>query len=100
MNKACFDKRCSDEASTATKLSFIHGAFLVFIDAIGSGSNWSRLECSLQYAREACLAFLKKQTSLDESVIDHKIVLNDPAKFGVMPFYIDRGNAKRYFSLV
>ena len=98
MNKACFDKRCFDETLTAAKLSYIHGAFLVFVDAIGSGSNWSRLECSLQFAREACLSFLKKQTSLDESVVDYKIVLNDPTKFGVMPFFIDRGKTKIYFN--
>ena len=93
MNKTCFDKRFSDETLIASKAAYIHGAFLVFIDAIGSGSKWSSLESSLKLAREACLSFLKKQTSTDESTFDHRIVLTHPVKFGVLPFLIDKGVA-------
>ena len=95
MNKTCFDKLRSDETLIPTKLAYIHGAFLVFIDAIGSGNNWSGLGYSLQFARDVCLSFLKKQTSIDDSVIDRKMVLSDSKKFGVMPFLIDRGKIEK-----
>ena len=73
-------------------MAFIHGAFLVFIDAIGSGSSWSGLSFSLEAARKACLAFLLNQTGPFEDFGKHEIVWNDPLKFGITPFVIERGN--------
>ena len=93
INKTCLDGQLSAETQLSPKHAYIHGAFLVFIDAIGSGSSWSNLGFSLQFARQACLSILKKQTAIDESLIDHKIVLNHSMKFGVTPFLIDRGEA-------
>ncbi|XP_070579649.1 LOW QUALITY PROTEIN: midasin-like [Ptychodera flava] len=89
-------------------VSFIHGACLVFLDGLGTGTT-SGSSLSPNEARTMCLRFLQKQifemtgqavdmTSLivnsdpEGAVCANPVELTDQA-FGIQPFFIPRGPA-------
>eukprot|EP00794_Sanderia_malayensis_P000583 gene583-1243_t len=74
------------------KLGFIHGAFLVIIDSLGTGNSWYGPSFSLEQARDACLSFLKLHTGWSNDVPRCGIIRNDAGYFGMSPFFIQRGN--------
>ncbi|KAI1897419.1 hypothetical protein AGOR_G00083100 [Albula goreensis] len=86
-----------------TVTAFVHGACLVYIDGIGSGTTVSAAEIAL-LARQECLSFLRnklyKIAQLDEDSIDafriyDTSMLREPQwgedYFGIEPFYITAG---------
>ena len=92
INKICVNEPPPYGNLISPRQAYIHGAFFVFIDSIGSGSSWNGLAGSLHIARKACLHFLNSQASEEKHVIDNSIVLHHPSRFGQGPFLIDRGN--------
>eukprot|EP00795_Rhopilema_esculentum_P017643 gene17642-9287_t len=93
VNKTCMTYADEDQSAMtlSPQVAYIHGAFLVFIDAIGSGSSWSGPNFSLEVARKACLSFLKSQVEIQADLLRYEFLLNHQFLFGISPFVISRG---------
>ena len=89
-------------------VAYVHGACLVFLDALGTGLTDS-LSPSVPTTRQTCLEYLVNQVSTVAAVKDKveslligsaqkKVVLTEKV-FGIEPFCIPRGNFDRFFSL-
>ena len=87
-------------------LAYIHGACLVFLDALGSGltsisssstsSPSSSSNGAVKEAYKACVEFLRRQVEQDEETEgcsqEHIDNTNSrPYLFGISPFFIPRG---------
>lgn len=78
--------------------AYLHGACLVFLDALGAGlSSYASTSASPQEARAKCIEFLKAQlqniSEVDTEVFDMKgpSAIITEKLFGIKPFYIPRG---------
>ena len=95
-----------DKALLSPALAYVHGACLVFLDALGSGlssfssSSSSSSSGAVKDAYQACFEFLRRQVEEDDetkgsslgSDFDQIGIINDRADFfGVSPFFIPRG---------
>ncbi|XP_074625737.1 midasin-like [Acropora palmata] len=87
----------SDKILLSPSSAYVHGACLVFLDALGSTSSPSSSSvCAVKDAYQTCLEFLRRQvhvegneTSLESEEFD---TTNDRGNFfGVHPFYIKIG---------
>lgn len=97
------DSDIGDNVLLSPALAYVHGACLVFLDALGSGLtslSSSTSSGGLKYAYQACFEFLRKQVDGEEETIrgswrpeiDHIGNVKDRADlFGVTPFFIPRG---------
>ena len=79
-------------------LAYIHGACLVFLDALGSGltslSSSSASNRAVKDVYQTCLGFLRKQVACEDEEADIEQISNSstrPEFFGVSPFFILRG---------
>ncbi|PFX16223.1 Midasin [Stylophora pistillata] len=110
------DENTGDKVLLSPALAYVHGACLVFLDALGVGSTsvvsssssssvaaataLSAASSAIKDAYQACLEFLKRQVEQDEEAMQcsgypHNLQINDldesPDLFGIRPFFIPRG---------
>ena len=101
------DVNVDDKVLLSPALAYVHGACLVFLDALGSGltsftsssstsSSSSPSRSAVKEAYQACLEFLRRQVRQDEETescsqgsID--ATSNRTDVFGISPFFIPRG---------
>lgn len=94
-----------DRALLSPALAYVHGACLVFLDALGSGltsvSSSSSSSGSVKDAYQACLDFLRRQVDGGEEknsgswgtdADQFGSTSGRPDFFGIRPFFIPRGN--------
>ena len=67
--------------------SFIHGAEMVFVDSLGCGGVG--LASDSQELRQRCISVLRELCERCEADGEHE--MDDEIKYGVYPFFIDRG---------
>lgn len=91
------DDHRSDKILLSSSSAYVHGACLVFLDALGSTSSPSSFSVfAVKDAYQTCLEFLRRQvhvegneTSIESEEFDTN---NDRGDFfGVHPFYIKIG---------
>lgn len=88
-----------DKVLLPPALAYVHGACLVFLDALGSGSSSSASSSSSDVVRDAyqaCFEFLSSQVQqgggAEGSFREEIVITNDRTDvFGVSPFFIPRG---------
>lgn len=88
-----------DKVLLPPALAYVHGACLVFLDALGSGSSSSVSSSSsdvVKDAYQACFKFLSSQVQQGrgaEGSFGEQIVITSDRTdvFGVSPFFIPRG---------
>lgn len=88
----------SHQPSLHPIIGYLHGACLVFLDALGAGlSSLPSAGMPPQEAREKCLDFLRSQlkclgvdNAVDLDMKDMSSVVTQDV-FGIEPFYIPRG---------
>lgn len=108
------DENTGDKVLLSPALAYVHGACLVFLDALGVGSTsvvssssavaaataTSAASSGVKDAYQACLEFLKRQVEQDEDAMQcsgypHNLQINNlderPDLFGIRPFFIPRG---------
>ena len=98
------DDNSGDKVLLSPALAYVHGACLVFLDALGSGlssfPSSSSSSGTVKDAYQACLEFLRRQVDGEEETnrnswgpdVDQIGITNDTAEFfGVSPFFIPRG---------
>lgn len=107
------DENTGDKVLLSSALAYVHGACLVFLDALGAGSNilvssslstsatiTSATSSGVKDAYQACLEFLKRQVEQDKEEMQccgypnnaqMKNINERPDFFGIWPFYIQRG---------
>ena len=107
------DENTGDKVLLLPALAYVHGSCLVFLDALGAGSNilvssslsssatvTSATSSGVKDTYQACLEFLKRQVEQDEEEMQCFGYPNDaqmkninerPDFFGIWPFYIQRG---------
>ncbi|XP_030747857.1 midasin-like isoform X2 [Sitophilus oryzae] len=76
--------------------AYFHGAYLVFLDSLGSGTTSTESLNVLQKFKQKCGEFLKKQIESNKNRIlpeNHEITLSD-TEFGIKPFCIGLGGEK------
>ncbi|ELT89072.1 hypothetical protein CAPTEDRAFT_156074, partial [Capitella teleta] len=84
-----------DEADLHPGLAYVHGACMVFLDAVGMGATGG-LERAARAVRESGMSFLRDQmrkldASVDFSLEDCPTVHSDLQMFGLKPFFIQKG---------
>lgn len=92
------DNNVGNKVLLPPALAYIHGACLVFLDALGSGltsfSSASASNSAVKDAYQACLRFLRKQVDFEDEEADIEQISNPstrPDFFGVSPFFILKG---------
>ena len=88
-----------DKVLLPPALAYVHGACLVFLDALGSGSSSSASSSSsdvVKDAYQACFEFLSSQVQqgrgAEGSFREQIVITSDRTDvFGVSPFFIPRG---------
>jgi len=88
-----------DKVLLPPALAYVHGACLVFLDALGSGSSSSASSSSsdvVKDAYQACFEFLSSQVQqgggAEGSFREEIVITSDRTDvFGVSPFFIPRG---------
>ena len=103
------DVNTGDKVLLSPALAYVHGACLVFLDALGAGlsslassSTTTSTSSSgpVKNAYQACLEFLKRQVEQDEEAMQccghpNNEQINNinerPDLFGIRPFFIPRG---------
>ncbi|XP_048240547.1 midasin-like [Haliotis rufescens] len=87
--------------------AYIHGACLVFLDSLGSGTSSQRADFNIEVARDTCLQFLVKQINsfgghdynmadlnlcLQKEAAGKMAVISTDEVFSIPPFSIPRGD--------
>lgn len=85
--------------------AYIHGAFLTFLDSLGSGATSTENLRNLEIFRKQCESFLWKQIETSAKIKPrpiNKLAMEITDKiFGIKPFYINKGpyiDCKEHFS--
>ncbi|XP_025832475.1 midasin isoform X2 [Agrilus planipennis] len=98
----CFLNACDQKLNVTD--AFVHGAFLTFLDGMGSGLTTTESPQLLTTVRESCLQFLKKQLrdvgqDVSDLFLDNekllKIEYTLDGTFGIKPFYVALGNVEQ-----
>ena len=77
----------SSSPTLSPSLAFYHGAHLVFVDGLGCGGGGDRV----QRLREACYEYLMNQVEVVGEVGGVTEIENGIERFGIKPFFIDKG---------
>ena len=100
------DVDTGDKVLLSPALAYVHGACLVFLDALGSGltsivsSSSSSSSCAVKDAYQACCDFLRRQLEQDDETKQCSVdpgmeqignTNNRTDLFGISPFFIPRG---------
>lgn len=73
--------------------AYVHGACLVFIDAIGSGNTAFGGNRLAEVVKKECITFLSAQVGSQGFAITKSLYTNTVAKFGIHPFLIEKGKS-------
>ena len=96
INKVCTTEETSDDSVPSKLLSpeeaYIHGACLVFIDAIGSGNTAQIRSSDIDSIRKKLLIFLCNQVGRKEISLYNVDFTNTDDEFGFGCFSIQKGN--------
>ncbi|CAG9814425.1 unnamed protein product [Phaedon cochleariae] len=86
-----FINTCADRMEITE--AYIHGAYLTFLDSLGSGITSTESSKSLDKFKSACHEFLTNQTSKLTPSVPHTPPRVDKTddRFGVKPFFIPTG---------
>jgi len=90
INTLCIndEKRLTD---FSPEEAYIHGACLVFIDAIGSGNTAQARNSDIEFIRQNCVSFVTMQVQRRDFEIYGNEFIDDDKQFGIHPFCIPKG---------
>lgn len=72
--------------------AYVHGACLVFIDAIGSGNTAFAGNKLADAVKKDCIKFLSQQVGFKDFSISNNMYTDNNLMFGLHPFFINKGN--------
>lgn len=70
--------------------AYIHGACLVFVDAIGSGNIPNVIGTNVREVHSECIKYLQSQVGFNEVHGGNKYEASEDV-FGIHPFFIEKG---------
>lgn len=81
----------ADRPFVTPEEAYIHGACLIFIDAIGSGNTAFSGKRQADVVKRECIDFLCAQVDIKDFVVCNKSYINTVAEFGIHPFLVEKG---------